>query len=95
MSRISNRLEKVLVDLQESIQAIALTKARHEAQDSTLPKFMTRSAEWYDGLMQGKISTLETLLMSHNSYKGFTEYTEKCELTGVTYTFPHYYRAGQ
>lgn len=91
MAKISKRLDNFLVGLQQSIQTVALTKARVEANDPTLPSW-SKSADWYDGLLQGKIAALEGLLDDHGIYQGYNDITETDANCGVQYTYPHYFR---
>lgn len=93
MAKISKRLDKFLVELQEGIQAVALTRARIKADCPHLPgHFADRNADWYAGLLQGKIATIESLLMTHGIYNGFNEFTVVDKQTNIKYTYPHYFR---
>lgn len=92
MPKISKRLDNFLDGLQQGIQTVAFTKARTLTNDPTLPAISGKSADWYDGLLQGKIAALEGLLQDHGIYQGYNDITETDTITGIQYTYPYYFR---
>lgn len=73
--RLSKRCLDLIEELHSTAEHCAQIAARIEAEDPTLPDFYEsegRTAQRYLGLRDGKHSAIESLLMNHDAYAGFS-----------------------
>jgi hypothetical protein len=80
--KLSKRVLECIEERQHSAEWCARIAARIEAEDPSLPEHFTRgghTAMYYYGLRDGAQSTIESILMAHNAYAGFSH--ELCEKT--------------
>jgi hypothetical protein len=80
--KLSKRVLECIEERQHSAEWCARIAARIEADDPSLPKHFTAGgygADYYYGLRDGAHSVIESLLMAHNAYAGFSH--ELCDKT--------------
>jgi hypothetical protein len=80
--KLSKRVFKVVEERQHSAEWCAKIAARIEAEDETLPRHFTSGgygAQYYYGLRDAAHAAIESLLMAHGAYAGFTH--KLCEKT--------------
>jgi hypothetical protein len=82
--RLSNRVFEIVRETQYAAEWCSKIAARIDADCPYLPDHFTsdgRTADYFDGLRDGHHSTIESLLMAHNAYKGY--WSEVCNETGA------------
>jgi hypothetical protein len=80
--KLSKRVFEVVEERQHSAEWCAKIAARIEADDESLPDHFTRGgygSHYYFGLRDAAHSTIESLLMAHKAYAGFSH--ELCQKT--------------
>ena len=74
--KLSKRVMKVIEERQQSAEWTAKIGARAESGDPTLPQHFTedgRGASYYYGMRDGAHSVIESLLIAHGAYRGYSE----------------------
>ena len=87
--KLSKRVIKIIAERQHTAEWCAKIAARIEADDPTLADHFTRTGhteEYYYGLRDGAHSVIESLLMAHGSYRGYSE--QLCDETDANWN--HY-----
>ena len=86
--KLSKRVFEIVEQRQDSAEWCARIAARIEAGDESLPSHFTgdgRGAGYYYGLRDGAHSTIESLLMAHRAYSGYSE--QRCDETQARWNY--------
>ncbi len=86
--KLSKRVFEIVEERQHSAEWCARIAARYEACDESLPSHFTKNghtAQYYYGLRDAAHSTIESLLMAHKAYAGFSE--QLCDETQARWNY--------